>query len=233
MTSRLQETAPAAALARAVEACSEEWSRRSGLGAPVTVRYASDDSVRLSPGGLAFTNYNAFLGAVSHGFAWPRLLSFFRSPLRSIRVVRSLLGMNAALHDDKPTETKLALLLRGGLAAAEAYARLDAACTEAVARETPGLVSFSVDGMNASAWFRIEEREDGRRFLSGGGDAPEQPAARVAFRDPDVALRAATGRLDSLAAPALGEVSVRGRVPLAETVGYLADQAAAAVPFAP
>ena len=43
---------------------------------------------------------------------------------------------------------------------------------------------------------------------------------------------AVDGKLDSLAAPALGEVEVTGRIPLAESVGYVADIAARNLVFA-
>ena len=64
---------------------------------------------------------------------------------------------------------------------------------------------------------------DGLR--SGGGEPPVEVAARVTFRDLEVALRAVETGLDPLIASASGEVAVSGRIPLAEVVGYVADKA--------
>jgi hypothetical protein len=53
----------------------------------------------------------------------------------------------------------------------------------------------------------------------------EKADAQVTFRDLEVALRAVETGLDPLIAPAMGEVEVAGRIPLAEAVGYVASKA--------
>jgi hypothetical protein len=140
-----------------------------------------------------------------------------------------LKALAAAFADSENVMTKVALGLRGGLGAAEAYARLDSKCIGAIGRESPGTVTFTVEGEDLSMWFRIEPKA---RYSSGSGEPPEVPAARVRFRDLETACRAVDGKLDSLAAPALGEVEVTGRIPLAESVGYVADIAARNLVFA-
>ena len=217
------------ATCRALEACSEEWVERGGRGVALQVEFTEGGEVRFSPGGLCFANYWTFLRAVTHGFAWPRIAPLLMKPLETFRAIRTLRGLAGAFLDAKDAETKAALGLRGGLAAAEAFARLEPKCVEALARECPGTVVFTVAGEDLAVWFRIEPDA---RYRSGSGDPPDDPAARVCFRDLEVACRAVDGKLDSLAAPALGEVEVSGRIPLAEAVGYVADMAARNLVFA-
>ena len=206
---------------RVVEAGTEEWVKRVGRGTPLTVETSADGAYRLLPGGLCFADHLAFVEAVICGFGWPRMGSLLAQPFRSWQAIRVLRGVAAAMRGAFGPEVKAAIGLRSGLAAAEVYGSEDPRCVEALAREAPGCVLFSVAESNLSAWFCLEP--DGLR--SGGGEPPVEAAARVTFRDLEVALRAVETGLDPLIAPASGEVAVAGRIPLAEVVGYVADKA--------
>ena len=206
---------------RVVEAGTEEWAERIGRGRGLKVQTTELGEYRLSPGGLCFPNHFAFVEAVIHGFAWPRLGPLLAQPIDSLHAIRTLRGVSNSMQGEFGPEMKAAIGLRAGLAAAEVYGREDPKCTSALARESMGCVAFSVDGAEVSAWFGLES--DGLR--SGGGEPPREAAARVTFRDLEVALRAVETGLDPMVAPATGEVSVTGRIPLAEAVGYVADRA--------
>ena len=219
----------ASATFRALEACSEEWVKRGGKGTSLQLEFSDGGEVRFSPGGLTFADYWVFLRALTDGFAMPRIAPMLARPLETFRVIRTLKALAAAFADSENAKTKVALGLRGGLGAAEAYAGLDSKCIDAIGRESPGTVTFTVEGEDLSMWFRIEPKA---QYSSGSGEPPEVPAARVCFRDLETASRAVDGKLDSLAAPALGEVEVTGRIPLAESVGYVADVAARNLVFA-
>lgn len=206
---------------RVVEVGTEEWVERMGRGTPLTVEHASDGSYRLLPGGLCFTDHLTFMKAIVCGFAWPRLGSLLARPLQSWQAIRTLRGLFSAMLGEFGPEMKAAIGLRAGLAAAEVYGSDDPRCIEALSREAPGCVLFSVAESNVSAWFCL----DSDNLRSGSGEPPVEAAARVIFRDMEVALRAIETGLDSLVAPASGEVAVSGRIPLAEVVGYVADKA--------
>ena len=118
-------------------------------------------------------------------------------------------------------EVKVAIGLRSGLAAAEVYGCEDLKCKEALAREQSGCVAFSVVDAEVAAWFQLGPNG----FHSGRGEPSGKADARVTFRDLEVALRAVETGLDPLIAPAIGEVKVAGRIPLAEAVGYVASKA--------
>ena len=225
----LNELPFAMATCRALEACSEEWVERGGRGVALQVDFTDGGEVRFSPGGLCFPNYWTFARALSEGFAWPRILPLLMKPVTTFRAIRTLRALSDAFQDANDLTIKAALGLRAGLAAAEAFARFEPKCVELLARENPGTVVFTVEGMDLVAWFRIQPDA---KYSSGRGEPPEKPAVRVCFRDPDVVCRAVDGKLDSLAAPVLGEVEVSRRIPLAEVVGYVADMAGNNLVFA-
>ena len=221
MNHALGNTLLSSAYQRVVEAGTEEWSERAGRGQPLQVETGGGGEYRLSPGGLCFPDHLAFMEAIVCGFAWPRLGSLLAQPIGSWHAIQALRGLSDAMKGNLGPEAKAAIGLRSGLAAAEVYGREDTKCVEAMAREAPGCVVFSVADAVVAAWFRLES--DG--FQSGGGEPREDVSARVTFRDLEVALRAVETGLDSLIAPAIGEVKVSGRIPLAEAVGYVADRA--------
>ncbi len=206
---------------RVVEAGTEEWTERMGRGRGLKVEATEQGEYRLSPGGLCFPNHFAFLEAVVCGFAWPRIGPLLAQPVESWHAIRTLRGVSSSMLGEFGPEVKAAIGLRAGLAAAEVYGREDPKCAGALARESMGCVVFSVDGTDVSAWFGLEP--DGLR--SGRGAPPQEVAARVTFRDLEVALRAVETGLDPMVAPVTGEVRVTGRIPLAEAVGYVADRA--------
>ncbi len=206
---------------RVVEAGTEEWVDRMGRGSAIKVENTVNGEYRLSPGGLCFRDHLTFVEAILCGFAWPRMGSLLAHPVGSWQAIRALRGLSGAMQGDFGPEVKAAVGLRAGLAAAEVYGREDPKCVEAIARENPGCVAFSVDDAEVAAWFRIESGG----FCSGRGEPAEGADARVVFRGLEVALRAMDMGLDPLVAPVTGEVRVSGRIPLAEAVGYVADRA--------
>ena len=65
----------------------------------------------------------------------------------------------------------------------------------------------------------------GDRIAGGHGNAPSSPDVQIEFRDAAVALSAADGRIDHLAASATGEILIRGMIPLAEALAQVMERA--------
>lgn len=61
----------------------------------------------------------------------------------------------------------------------------------------------------------------------GRGDPPVAPDVRIEFRDPEVALAAVDGMIDSLAATVTGDISVRGMIPLADALAQVLERVSA------
>ena len=61
----------------------------------------------------------------------------------------------------------------------------------------------------------------------GRGEPPVAPDVRIEFRDPEIALSAVDGMLDSLAASVTGEISVRGMIPLADALAQIMERVSA------
>ena len=64
----------------------------------------------------------------------------------------------------------------------------------------------------------------GERMEWGRGEPPVAPDVQIEFRDPETALSAVDGMLDSLAASVTGEISVRGMIPLADALAQVMER---------
>ncbi len=88
--------------------------------------------------------------------------------------------------------------------------------TRELMRHCPkGLAEFGVPANDLFGWAEWT----GEEINWGRGRAPRRADVTVTFGSERVALAALRGELDELAAIGMGELSVRGRVPLAETIG--------------
>ncbi len=65
----------------------------------------------------------------------------------------------------------------------------------------------------------------GGRVAGGCGNAPWPSDLAVEFRDAEVALSAADGQIDQLAATVTGEITIRGMIPLAEALALVMERA--------
>ena len=81
------------------------------------------------------------------------------------------------------------------------------------------LIQFEVVGVGSS-WIRFQK--DGAVYASGSSG--ELPDVIIAFRDRDVALAAIHGDLDTLGALGKGQMTVRGLIPLADTLDRVLDR---------
>ena len=95
----------------------------------------------------------------------------------------------------------------------------DAASRRLLAPFGDFVVQLSVS-LLCDAWVRRR----GNEWTWGRRSAPSLPDVRIAFRDPDVALAAVDGLIDSLAASVTGEISVRGMIPLADALAQVLDR---------
>ena len=161
------------------------------------------------------------------GFSLPILVGGF-SRISRLRILSKL---GARLHrvltttPHQPVDRKLldirADLLMGRLipSAIAQLVSFDASCRQLLAPYVGRSVRFEVAGVGSS-WIRFQE--DGAVFASGSSE--ELPDVTIAFRDRDVALAAIHGDLDTLAALGKGQMTIRGLIPLADTMDGVLDR---------
>ena len=138
-----------------------------------------------------------------------------------------LSGMEAVLNTPvnetsqaERRELRVALLFGGVLPAAVAELGVhDRECRRLLAPFGDFVAQLSVSRVS-EGW--ILRR--GVRMQWGRGPAPAPPDVRIEFRDPDVAQSALDGLMDRLAASATGEISVRGMIPLADSLGLVMER---------
>jgi hypothetical protein len=124
------------------------------------------------------------------------------------------------LVDRKLLEIHVGLLM--GELIPSAIAQLvsyDAPCKRWLAPYRDRLVRFEVDG-GTSSWIRFRKKG----AVVASGTPGELPDVIISFRDRDVALAAIRGDLDNLGALGKGQMTVRGLIPLADTLGRVLDR---------
>lgn len=90
-----------------------------------------------------------------------------------------------------------------------------------IMRDTPeGLAYFSVGKDGYGAWVQWEKG----KLTSGKGTPPRPPDVTVEFNDAQIALQAVGNRIDVMAALGLGDIKVRGLIPLADSLGYIFER---------
>ncbi|MGE9294884.1 MAG: hypothetical protein ACQKBV_01140 [Puniceicoccales bacterium] len=91
---------------------------------------------------------------------------------------------------------------------------------EQLASGPQGLVSFQIGEDGEPVWLLLRRHE----LASGEGDLPEEPAARVVFRNSEIAARAVRDEIDSIAAVGRGDIMVQGIAPLADHANALMER---------
>lgn len=97
----------------------------------------------------------------------------------------------------------------------------DGPARAALAHAPVGTVAIEAPALDLLGWTRWDGRGE---LVTAPGACPVAPDATLRFTDRATLADALAGRLDPLAAVALGRVEVRGRVPLADAVGVVMDR---------
>ena len=126
-------------------------------------------------------------------------------------------------HTNDRRELRVALLLGALLpAAVTELGAHDEKCRRLLAPFGDFAAQWSVPRV-ANGWIT----RCGGRMVWGRGDPPVAPDVRIEFRDPEVALAAVDGMIDSLAATVTGDISVRGMIPLADALAQVLERVSA------
>ena len=107
----------------------------------------------------------------------------------------------------------------GSLPSLHAY---DFDAQELLRRCPAGVAEFGIPSSDIFAWAKW----NGSAIAWARGRAPGAVDVRVSFADEPTALAALRGELDEMAAIGAGELTVRGLIPLAETLGLVLARAA-------
>jgi hypothetical protein len=114
------------------------------------------------------------------------------------------------------------LLLGVALASLPLLTERDAKAREYLRECPPGLAEIGIPAHDLFGWIECKNG----KMSSGRGRAPRAPDVLISFRDEQTALAGLRGELDELAATGSGDLSVRGLLPFAETLGLIAARAA-------
>lgn len=136
------------------------------------------------------------------------------------RLDAALQPTREALRDPAVMERHLQLLFKVLIGALPVLAAHDPVAGHTLASTPPGVGAIRMDGLGLRGWMRW----DGRRLVAAPGDAPSPPDVQISFRDAPTASAALRGELDAMAAVGLGQIQIRGLIPLADGLSVAMDR---------
>lgn len=124
------------------------------------------------------------------------------------------------LQDEAYVRVNTALSLATAVNAASELVRLDPVAKQ-VCRQVPaGLLQICVLPDGPHAWIQY----DGKGGVVTGLGKAENPAAALTFRNEGIACLLFNGKLDEFGAVALGDVKLRGLIPLIDNTNLILDR---------
>lgn len=124
------------------------------------------------------------------------------------------------LEDPEYVRVNTALTLSTAVHAATEIVRLDSIAGK-VAKQTPaGLLQIQVLPEGPNVWIQF----DGKGGAVGGRGKTGNPSATLTFRDCNIASALFNGKLDEFGAVAMGDVKLRGLVPVIDNTNLILDR---------
>ena len=229
------------ALSPAARRLAEGWKatlrlRLSGHGGPAaTLVSPGDGSLRvhphgggpaqmtllfLSPGQLNRTFLNAAaLPPLPLGAPW-NLAKLPRFTKLAAALNTALQPAAGALDDAAYRDVHLRLLFRVLVGAIPPIGMGDPAAVHSLSHTPAGLAEIRSPARDLRGWVKWT----GRTLTSGLGAPPQVPDVAITFRDLATIDAALLGTLDNQSAVGLGQIDVRGLVPLADGLGMVMDK---------
>ncbi len=126
----------------------------------------------------------------------------------------------AALRDTDYVRVNIALSLYTGVFAVCELAQFDPIASQVIQQMPPGTLQLSVlpDGPEAHIVY------DGQGHATAFRGAAKNPTASIAFRDRTIASRLFNGQLDGFGAVALGDIKLKGLIPLIDNTNLILDR---------
>lgn len=151
--------------------------------------------------------------------ASPKFLKAVKAFLAASRRVGEL-SAQREFSDDAEKLTVTEMLMTAALRGVVETARADPWTAPKSAKMPDGIVELTVGDSELKGWVRRE----GEIWESGRGRAPGKVNARLSFADIDTAFGLFTGSVVALNALGRGTVSIRGKVPMIQTLFPLLDR---------
>jgi len=220
-----KEQLSAWAVARSLETVSIELQKYMPAVQLLSARIITNSTIGLTFGNeIVFTNQN-LLHSAKNGFAIPKIIPLCRNPMISFRGIKTLFEIKK-LYNGNLDRKKVNILFRAGLEATSCYLNYHPDAKKLMNNEE-GTIDFYLE----ETYFlgRISKLKNSQ-WTCNSANSHEDSSVILNFKDLKSAIRGTRGQINPLADPALGNIKVRGRIPLLDKFGFVARLTSREVP---
>ena len=214
-------------LARSIFGASKVLSDLSGGNCVLEPKLMDRNKISLSKnGGLIFTDAN-LMKMSEKGFAYPVLSSIVSYPVLAFKTFRVLKKIEALYRQESPNIDQVKILMRSGLEASVTYANHHHQ-SRMLMEEEKGMIIFSVEEFGVIGWVR---RNKMGIWETGSENFNQDASVYMNFKNLNLALDGTLGKLNHMVEPAIGNIFIRGRLPLLEKFGFVSRTALREIPL--
>lgn len=215
------------AAARSIFGATAVMEELDGVTGTLEPSLLPDDRIAIGQKGLVF-NQNSLLRAIERGFSIPELFPMLINPLSAIKAIITLKRVSRFYHPNQKMEESLSVILRAGLEAVTVYLNHHSRFNDMFSDFSDELITFNLAGSEPIGWLR---RSAEGLFTAGSEPAEGKPSVELTFLNKKIAFEGLLRGIDQLGATASGEMTIQGRLPLMDKIGYVSRIAQKEVPL--
>ena len=205
------------ALARSIFGANQTICEGNKIANCFSPQFPFNDSIYLSAkGGLQFS-YSSLEKLVGQGFAFPRVKSFFFSPILCLKSMVALLRIKGLYSQVHPSLNQVKAIFRASVEATLAFANHYPPAREILEGEK-GRISFIIDGFGEI--LNVGKNQNGLWAVIESS-AEEKASVILSFQNLECTLLSALGKTNHLTDPVIGKFALHGRITLIEKFGFV------------
>ena len=227
MTEFPQERIVPWAAARSIFGASAVMGELDGKTQKLEPELLSADRIAIGSKGLVFKQ-DSLLQAIEQGFSMPELFPMLRNPLSAIKAIGTLKRIARFYDPSRVARGSLLVVLRAGLETLAVYLNHHPMFHGFFADSSDELITFNLADSGPLGWL---SRSAEGVFSAGTEPVSGKPSVELTFLSQDIAFEGLSKGIDQLGATAAGEVTIQGRLPLMDKIGYVSRIAQREVPM--
>ena len=205
------------ALARSIFGANQTMCEGSDIANCFSPQFPFNDSIHLSSNGGLLFSYSSLEKLVGQGFAFPKVKSFFISPILCFKSMVALLKIKGLYSQIHPSFNQVRAIFRASVEATLAFANHYSPAREILEGEK-GRISFMIDGLGEI--LNVGKNQNGLWAVIESS-ADEKASVILSFQNLEYALLSALGKTNHMTDPVIGKFALHGRITLIEKFGFV------------